>query len=372
MKKNLTTYFAASKGRQGRRVALLVGGIAALFVPAVYGQNITMLSLFTQAAIYGLVVVSLNLLTGFGGLVSIGQAGFLAVGAYAAGYSTNHFHLPLPLEILFAGAVAGLVGLVLGLPSGRLSGHYLVIVTLGFGLAVPQIALQASDLTNGFTGVTLSNTQIGPIVMNSPVAMYYFCFTVVAISIILILLTVSSRSGRAIMAVRDSEAAAAAMGVNVARTKVVLFTLSAFFTGVAGDLFAHFQGLINPEDFTLLLSLIFLAAVVVGGLGSIGGSLLGALVLVYIQQSSSSLGGYSELIIGAAVVVVLLVVPDGLASFPRIFYARFIGPKRGDLAPDTVIAGVPVEDSLDAEDRPVVQPAALSLVDGVTHDEKGQ
>ena len=193
-----------------------------------------------------------------------------------------------------------------------------MIITLGFGLAVPQIALEATDITNGFTGLSISNTQFGPIVMNSPRAMYYFAFVVVAISMMLILLVLASKSGRAIMAVRDSEAAALAMGIPVARTKVIVFTLSAFFCGIAGDLFAHFEGLVTPADFTLALSLFFLAAVIVGGLGSVGGSIVGALVLVYVQTRSASVGGYSEFIIGAAVVVVLMLFPEGLASIPAL------------------------------------------------------
>ena len=124
------------------------------------------------------------------------------------------------------------------------------------------------------------------------------------------------------MAMRDSEAAALAMGIPVARTKVVLFVLSAFFCGIAGDLFAHFEGLVTPADFTLSLSLFFLAAVIVGGLGRVGGSILGALVLVYVQTRSASIGVYSEFIIGAAVVLVLMLFPDGLAAIPAVLAQR--------------------------------------------------
>ena len=342
------------KGHVGRRIALALGGVLFLLAPIFVGSNVTTMGLLTQAVIYALVVVSLNLLVGFGRLVSLGQAGFLAIGAYAAGYSANHLHLPLPVELLLAGLLAGIVGFVLGLPAGRLSGNYLVIITLGFGLAVPQIALQATDLTNGFTGLTISNTQFGPIVMNSPKAMYYFALVVVAISVVLILLVLSSRTGRAIMAVRDSEAAAAAMGIPVARTKVVLFTLSAFFSGIAGDLFAHFEGLVTPADFTLALSLFFLAAVIVGGVGRVGGSIVGALFLVYVQTRSASVGVYSEFIIGAAVVVVLMVFPEGIASVPAIVAQRLHlthvgGQTSGTTSPDAEEAAA-VNVGLDASE----------------------
>lgn len=309
------------KGKRAARAALLATLVIGLIAPIPFSNSMTAVSLLTLMVIYSLIAVTLNLLVGFGGQVSIGHAGLLAIGAYGAAWLANHMQLPLPIEMIVAGLLAAVVGFVLGLPSGRLSGHYLVIVTLGFGLAVPQIALNATSITNGFTGLAVATTSFGPISMNSPKGMYYLSYVVVAICILAILSFLSTKSGRSFMAVRDSEAAAAAMGINVARTKVILFTTSAFFVGIAGDLFARAQGLVQPADFPLSFSLFFLAAVIVGGLASVGGSIAGASLLTYVQVKTSSLGGFSEFMIGAAVVVVLLVVPDGLASLPRKLYA---------------------------------------------------
>lgn len=305
------------RGKRAARISLLATVVLGVLAPLPFSNSISMISLLTQMVIYSLIAVTLNLLVGYGGQVSIGHAGLLAIGAYGAAYLANHLQLPLPVEIVVAGLLAALVGFVLGLPSGRLSGHYLVIVTLGFGLAIPQIALNATSITKGFTGLAIASTNLGPISMNGPKGMYYFVLVVVVISIGAILSFLSTKTGRSFMAVRDSEAAAAAMGINVARTKVVLFTTSAFFVGIAGDLFARFNGLVQPADFPLSFSLFFLAAVIVGGLASVGGSIAGAALLTYVQVKTSSLGGLSEFMIGAAVVVVLLVVPDGLASLPR-------------------------------------------------------
>lgn len=308
-------------GKRASRVSMLGTLVIGIIIPIPFANSMTTLSLLTLMVIYALIAVTLNLLVGFGGQVSIGHAGLLAIGAYGAAWMANHLQVTLPLEILISGLLTALVGFVLGLPSGRLSGHYLVIVTLGFGLAVPQIALNAAGVTNGFTGLSIASTNLGPIAMNGPRGMYYFCFVVVVICVAAILSFLSTKTGRSIMAVRDSEAAAAAMGINVARTKVVLFTTSAFFAGIAGDLFARVQGLVQPADFPLSFSLFFLAAVIVGGLASVGGSIAGAALLTYVQIKTASLGGLSEFIIGAAVVAVLLVVPEGLAALPRRFYS---------------------------------------------------
>lgn len=315
----MTNYFP--KGKRAARASMTILFLVGLVVPLLFGNSMTTMSLLTLMVIYSLIVVTLNLLVGFGGQVSIGHAGLLAVGAYGAAWLANHLAVPLPLELLLAGAMSAIVGFVVGLPSGRLSGHYLVIVTLGFGLAIPQIALNATSITKGFTGLAIATTSLGPISMNSPKSLYYFVYVVVVICLIAILSFLSTKTGRSIMAVRDSEAAAKAMGINVARTKVILFTTSAFFVGIAGDLFARTEGLVQPADFPLSFSLFFLAAVIVGGLASVGGSIAGASLLTYVQVKTSSLGGLSEFMIGASVVVVLLLVPDGLAAIPRKLYS---------------------------------------------------
>lgn len=323
----MTNYFP--KGKRAARVSMMILFLIGLVAPLPFTNSMTTMSLLTLMVIYSLIVVTLNLLVGFGGQVSIGHAGLLAVGAYGAAWLANHLAVPLPLELLLAGTLSALVGFVVGLPSGRLSGHYLVIVTLGFGLAIPQIALNATSITKGFTGLAIATTNFGPISMNSPKSLYYFVYVVVVICLAAILSFLSTKTGRSIMAVRDSEAAARAMGINVARTKVILFTTSAFFVGIAGDLFARAEGLVQPADFPLSFSLFFLAAVIVGGMASVGGSIAGASLLTYVQVKTSSLGGLSEFMIGGSVVVVLLLVPDGLASVPRKLYSVFSSKSNG-------------------------------------------
>ncbi len=277
----------------------------------------------TEALVYGLAVVALNLLIGYGGQISLGHAGFLAVGAYTAALLGEHAPtLPVPVEVLAAGAVTAMVGLLLGLPTGRLRGHYLAIVTLGFGLAIPQLALNWSSVTQGRTGLVVQAPRIANTVFPTSTDIYYFALIVLVICLVAIFSILASSSGRAFAAVRDSEPAAAAMGINVNVTKVVLFTVSAFFAGVAGDLSAHLQGLVSPDSFPFSLSLFFLAAVVVGGLASVWGSLAGAILLAVIEAKTSSTSGLEPVLLGGAVVVLLLIAPGGLADLGRRTVAR--------------------------------------------------
>jgi branched-chain amino acid transport system permease protein len=300
--------------RTGAQV--VVAALAALF-PLAFGGDAYTMSIATECLVYALVTVTLNLLVGFGGQISLGHAGLLAVGAYAAAIEANHAPgLPVPVEILGAGVATALVGFALGLPTGRLRGHYLAIATLGFGVAVPQIALKATGLTGGYTGLTMPAAHIGGLAFGDPSSLYWFVLVVVGLALLVVLGILTTSTGRSFTAVRDSEPGAEAMGINVQRTKVLLFTLSAFFTGVAGDLFAHLQNLVSPSSFPFSLSLFFLAAVVVGGLASVWGSVAAAILLVLVQEKTSSGSGLAPTIVGGTVVLVLLFLPGGLATIP--------------------------------------------------------
>jgi branched-chain amino acid transport system permease protein len=299
---------------------------AAVVFPLAEGGNASVMGLATEALIYGLVALSLNLLMGYGGQVSIGHGGLLAVGAYTTAILASRYALPFIVVLVAAGLATGLTALLLGLPAGRLRSHYLAVATLGFGVAVPEIALNLGNLTGGFTGTIVPPESLGSISLSSPVPLYYLALVVLALSAAVIRSLLASPSGRRFAAVRDSEDTAPAMGINPGRTKVVLFMASSFFTGLAGCLFALNNGIVEPDSFTFSLSLFFFAAVIVGGLASMWGSLAGAALLVVVQQESASIGGFSETILGAAVVLVLLLVPGGLAALPRRVYGRPASP----------------------------------------------
>lgn len=291
--------------------------VVAVVFPLFEGSRVSLMGLATEGLSYGLVTLTLNLLIGYGGQVSIGHGGLLAVGAYTTAIVATRYHLPFIVVLALAGVVTGIVGFLLGLPAGRLRSHYLAVATLGFGVAVPQIALNLGGLTGGFTGLNMPPQTFAGIALSQPVPLYYLALCVLLVSLVAIRSLLSSPTGRRFMAVRDSEDTAPAMGINVRVTKVVLFTISAFFCGLAGYVFALNNGIVGPDSFTFSLSLFFLAAVIVGGLASIWGSLLGAALLVVVQQEVASLGGLSSALLGAAVVIVLLAVPGGLVAVPQ-------------------------------------------------------
>jgi len=309
--------------RQGGLAGIVL--VLAVLLPQLFADQT---SLVTKGLIYGLVAVALNLVMGYGGQVSLGHAGLLAIGAYVVAILDTHIQsmstaglpragLPVPIELLAAGMVTAVVGFFLGLPTGRLRGHYLAIATLGFGLAVPQLALNLSSVTNGSEGLPVPVPTILVFDFDTPLSLYYMTLAVVAVSLVAVASLLGTRTGRSFMAMRDSEAAALAMGINVHRTKVVLFVTSAFFCGIAGGLFAHLTALVAPSDYDFAISLFIFAAVIVGGLASIWGSMAGAMLLVLAQNYGASSRGLTPALIGGAVVIVLLVLPGGLAALPR-------------------------------------------------------
>ncbi|HUZ22832.1 MAG TPA: branched-chain amino acid ABC transporter permease [Streptosporangiaceae bacterium] len=332
---------AARAGATSQKAATLVVLAVALVFPLFEGANVSVMGIAIEVLTYGLVTLALNLLMGYGGQVSIGHGGLLAVGAYTTAIVATRFRLPFIVVLVLAGVVTAVVGLLLGLPAGRLRSHYLAVATLGFGVAVPQIALNLGSLTGGFTGLIVPTPYIGTIALNEPVPLYYVALGILALSVVAIRSILASPTGRRFMAVRDSEDTAPAMGINVGRTKVVIFTVSSFFCGLAGYVFALNNGIVEPDSFTFSLSLFFFAAVIVGGLASIWGSLIGAALLVVVQQESVSLGGFSEAILGAAVVVMLLLAPGGLAALPRRLRGLVAGAWRPH--PEAVSAAGPLD-----------------------------
>lgn len=266
--------------------------------------------------IYAIMAMSLNFLTGFGGQISIGHAGFLAIGAYTTAIATIKLGLPFWLCLPLSGIITAIIGFLIGLPSVRLSGHFLAIATLAFGLAIPEITLKWESLTGGFAGLFINKPEL----FSTDTRFYYFMIVVSVIVTWLLLNLLKGNLGRAFVAIRESEISAEAMGVNVALYKTIMFSISAFFTGIAGGLYSYFVGFISPHDFNMNISLIVLAMIVIGGLASIPGSILGALILTIIPQIADRFPGYTITITGLALIFTILFLPNGLIS---LFSNRF-------------------------------------------------
>jgi branched-chain amino acid transport system permease protein len=284
--------------------------LIALLVPILQPTNYIMYVL-NLVGIYAICTMALNLLTGVGGQVSIGHAGFLGIGAYTSAILDLRLDVPFWIGILIAGLLTAIIGFIVGLPAVRLSGHYLAIATLGFGVAIPQIALKWETLTGGYMGLSPRSPVIGSFIFDSETSFYYLIIAVMILAYWTMKNLMNSRFGRAFYSIRDSEVAAQAMGIHMPTYKAFLFAISGFYTGVAGSLYAHSVGFISPNDFSIEISFIILAMLVVGGLTSLGGSIAGAAILFILGQATSHMHGLSAVITGVVMMAVILFFPNG-------------------------------------------------------------
>jgi branched-chain amino acid transport system permease protein len=271
--------------------------------------------LASVVAVNVIVAIGLNLLSGYTNQLSFGHAGFLAIGAYAAAVVTAHAPgVPAPVTLVVAGVVTGLVGVALGVPCLRLEGLYLTMATLAFGFVVTEAILNLDTLTRGADGLRVAPATFGPWLLATDAARYYLTATVAVVMALLAVNIVRTRTGRAFLAIRESEIAAQASGIDVAAYKTVAFAISAFYTGIAGALFAWVVGYLSPDAFDLFLSVDFVTMIIVGGLGSVPGSIAGAAVVTVLHDSLAGLQNYRPLIFGAVMIAVMLFLPGGIAS----------------------------------------------------------
>jgi branched-chain amino acid transport system permease protein len=233
-------------------------------------------------AIYCIVAIGLNILVGYTGQISLGHAGFFAIGAYSTVLVMTKLGLPFYLALPIAGFIAAGFGFLLGLPSLRLEGPYLAIATLAFGQAVIQIISHA-DFTGGHMGIEAPEAELAGFVFEEGPRLYGLIMVVTILMTIGALKMLKTRPGRAFVAIRDSEIAAEAMGINLTWHKTLAFAVSAFYTGLAGGLYAFALGHVSAGAFNLILSITFLAMVIVGGVGSVMGAILGAILVTWLQ-----------------------------------------------------------------------------------------
>ncbi|OGP63504.1 MAG: ABC transporter permease [Deltaproteobacteria bacterium RBG_13_49_15] len=233
-------------------------------------------------AINVIVAIGLNILVGYTGQISLGHAGFFAIGAYGTLVLMTKAHLPFLVALPLSALVAALFGFLLGLPALRLEGPYLAIATLGFGMTVTQV-IGRVGFFGGRQGLHAPELSIGPWNLSTDRDFYYLLITITILLTLAARNIIKTRVGRSFIAIRDADIAAETMGVNLVFYKTLSFALSAFYTGVAGGLYAFVLRYIEPEIFTLLRSIMFLSMVVVGGLGSIMGSVAGACLLSWMD-----------------------------------------------------------------------------------------
>ena len=257
------------------------------------------LAQLTFVLIYGIVGLGLMLLAGFTGLFSLGHAAFLGVGAYTQAYLTGN-NVPFPIALACAAALSAAVGVVVGLPALRVKGIYLGIATLSFGFIVEEVFARWESVTGGNSGKHLKAPEMFGWSLGSGEAFYFLCLVIAVIATLAILNLLRSPTGRAFVAIRDSEISAQSMGIHLARYKTLSFALSAALAGVGGALYAHKLMFISPDQFNILQSIDLLLMVVIGGLGSVHGAFLGAIFLISMPQLISLTKDYLPPVIGQA------------------------------------------------------------------------
>lgn len=295
-----------------RRVT--VGMILAAALLAPFASSNYLLDVLTSAILYAILATALNITVGLTGVLVLGFIGFYAVGAYTTGILTAKFALcgfwvALPLS----GLAAMLCGILLGIPALRLKGDYLAVVTLGFGEIIRIFLTNLNDLTGGPNGILgIKRPSFGLFTLDHPRDFYWFALAALALVVLIVSRLANSRYGRSWIAIRENEMAAGALGINVFRKHLLSFSLSAFFGGIAGSLFAVKQGFISPDSFTFYESVLVLCMVVLGGIGNVVGSVTGALLLIVVPEFLREFSLYRMLVFGAVMIAFMVFRPNGL------------------------------------------------------------
>jgi len=277
------------------------------FFPSAYYYRLAGLVL-----IFGLAAVGLNLLMGFAGQVSLGHAGFLGIGGYSVAIGATHLAAPPWLCILGGAALSGLVAFCVGRPILRLKGHYLAVATLGFGVLVTIVLTNEATWTGGPDGMTVPRLMLFAWPVHGADAWYWIAAITFLIGGTLALNLGDSPTGRALKAIQDSEVASSMLGIDVSYQKLVIFVISAVFVSIAGSYLALFNGHITPDISGFLRSIELVTIVVLGGMGSIVGSLVGATILVVLPQTLTVLHEYEDMALGLILMGFMILLRQGI------------------------------------------------------------
>ena len=300
--------------RIGAARYVMLSAVAALIVLPWIESDKFVLHLLSLIAIASIVAMGLLLLLGYSGQLSIGQAAFYGIGAYTSALMTTKLGLPFPLALLGAGMAAAVASLLM-VPITRLTGAYLAVATLGFSIIVYLFLKNEEWLTGGSYGfISIPRAALFGYVLRDPIYSYYLNVGVAAIVYLTFARIEGSRFGRAINAIRQDPVAASASGLRVTLLKSECFVIAAFVAGVAGSLYAHEVRYLAPNDFTFWKSIEILIMVVIGGVGSLAGAILGAAVVVGLPEFLRGIGDYRMLVFGAILIATMLFGEGGLAA----------------------------------------------------------
>jgi branched-chain amino acid transport system permease protein len=276
-----------------------------------------------NCALYAVLSLSLNLVTGFMGVTSLGHAAFYGIGSYTAAILSTHFGTGFGLTFIAAAATAGFSGFLLGLPTMRIKGRYFAIVTLGFSEITRIVELNWMSLTRGPMGIPfIPSFIIFGKRYSIPIYKYFICLALLVLTVYLVSAIVNSRAGRAIRAIKDDELAAEVNGVDIFRYKLAIFSISAAIAGTAGAFYAHHMSFIDPKAFTFDQSIFMLSIIILGGMGSIPGTILGSVILSAAPELLRFLAEYRQIIYGLLIVFMVIVRPSGMMGEINLEHIR--------------------------------------------------
>jgi len=298
------------------RTGLTVIGLSlALLLFPLFQDNPYTLGLTNLIAINAIVVLGLNLFIGYTGQISLGHAAFFALGAYGSAIATATYEISPWLAMVLVALLVALISLLIAIPILRLSGHYLAMATLGLNFVVYTILLQWDEVTGGPSGFSgIPYLSFGSFQFDDEVRLHYLLWGFVLISLLLCLNLVRSGVGRGLSALAGDEVAAEALGVNTRNAKIKVFVLSAVLASIAGSLFAHCYSFVSPDSFGIFTSADMVIMVVIGGMGSIWGSLFGAALITMLPEWMDMFETYKDFVHGGILVLVLMFLPQGLIT----------------------------------------------------------
>ena len=318
--------------------ALLFALLAIVFTAPLYLSNYW-LGVASLIGITIIAAIGLNILIGYCGQLSIGHAGFMAVGAYTTAVLTNRLGFPFLAGLICSGFSAGFIGLIFGIPSVRVKGFYLAITTIAAQFIIIWIINHWSSVTGGFVGISVPYASIGGIEFKDDASQFYLIMSITAVCILFAKNLARGRVGRAFIAVRDNDLAAEVMGINLLYYKLLAFFIGCFLAGIAGCLLAHWMGFMNAENFSLADSILFIGMVIIGGLGTTLGPILGAIFIRLLQQGMMFISpilenafpalpagfatGLGPMVFGLVIVLFLVLEPRGLAHRWMLFKAAY-------------------------------------------------
>ena len=311
-----------SKAKVSSLIKLIIGAVVLIGLPVVI-PNSYIMQLVLNILIYVILAMGLNLLTGFTGILSLGHAAFFGVGAYVSGILNTRFGWPFWATLIISVIVTALISLFLAFPALRVKGTYLVLMTIGFGEVVRLLLVNWISLTNGPNGIVgISYPDFGFFKLINMTQCYYLAVVFVALLMIYLKVLMKSRVGRCLLAIRDDDRAAELVGIDVSQYKLKAFMISAAYCAIAGTLYAHVIRYISPDSFRADESQLILCCVIIGGIGTFKGPVIGAILLTIIPELFRSLQDFRMVLYGVILMIVIIFFPGGVAKYWDLLVAK--------------------------------------------------